>query len=382
MTTINIYEPISQRVSNLDESLHEVSLNSVENLDKLIINSTACQVLSVQMPVKQAKQIIKALPFALEEQLANDIDKNHIHYLGKENGEAHALVVDHDLMTSAVNSSNPNGLYYFPLLLPQVQKGVCVCILDGIANIRFSKFGAMSVGLDILPLVVERLKNDECEIVEFHDLDEKNELLALELENIGFEVVKGEASSLYAHLNNQLAQTDANLLSGIYQKRKAKNSTKLNKFKAPLALAAALLVATFVIQLKELNQYKQMGDLVASASKSFYSNLFPDERVRSLRRQFKDKLEEVGGSSTINNGFVSLLANTTKGINESGGAQWDAIRYTGKKNEIEVNLIVKNVAQLDGIKQKLSNSGLQVDITSATEIGSQIKGVLKVKQNG
>ncbi|GAA6133373.1 hypothetical protein NBRC116188_01620 [Oceaniserpentilla sp. 4NH20-0058] len=382
MTIINIYEPISQSLTTLDEQLHKISANSDDDLGLQIINSTACQILSVQMPVKQAKQIIKALPFALEEQLANDIDQNHIHYLGKENGEAHALIVSHDLMTSVVNTNNPDGLFYLPLLLPQVEKGICVCVLDDIANIRFSKFGAMSVSIDILPLVIERLKNDEREVVEFHDLDEKNELLSLELENIGFKVIKGEASTLHAHLINQLKSANANLLSGSYQKRKPKNTTKINKFKAPLALAAVLLVAMFVTQLKELNQYKQMGDLVSNASKSFYTNLFPDERVRSLRRQFKDKLEETGGATTINNGFVNLLASTTKGINESGGAQWDAVRYTGKKNEIEVNLIVKNVAQLDGIKQKLASSGLQVDITSATEVGSQIKGVLKVKQNG
>jgi len=58
------------------------------------------------------------------------------------------------------------------------------------------------------------------------------------------------------------------------------------------------------------------------------------------------------------------------------------VRFTRQKNELEINLIVDNIAQLDSVKQKMTDSGLLVDIASATNTGKRIKGVLKVSKNG
>ena len=356
-------------------------LDSDNSVQALIINDTFCQVLAAQMPVKQARQIIKALPFALEEQLANEIDNNHIHYIGREGIEAYALVVEHRIMSALVDQFEPDAVQYFPLLLPQIEQGICVCILNNVASIRFSKFGVLSVPPDILSNTLEKLKTDSNHIVEFYDFDDSHTLLPLEIENLGYEVQQPEKKDLLLLIEKASASYSWNLLSGEYTKKKAKVATKHSKIKGPLAIAATLILTVFFIQLIEMKQYQQMTSLVSDASKSFYSALFPGETVRSIRRQFKDKLDEAGAGPTASAGFVSLLASVTKDI-KFDSVEWDAVRFTRQKNELEINLIVENIAQLDSIKQKLSGSGLIVDITSATNTGKRIKGVLKVSKNG
>lgn len=358
-----------------------VPADSAEPISCLVINGTRCQVLGAQMPVKQARQIIKALPFALEEQLANEIDNNHIHYIGREGALAYALVIERDVISHISTQYNPDSVQYLPLLLPQIEQGVCVCILNDVANIRISKFEAMSVSPDILSHVLENLKTEAHGIVEFYDLDNAHSLLPLEIENLGFEVQQPDPSQLIKAIQGASVSYQWNLLSGEFAKKKVVTSTKQSKLKTPLMIAAALLATVFFAQLIQMKQYQQMSALVSDASKSFYEALFPGESVRSIRRQFKDKLDEAGGGPVSSAGFVSLLASVTTDINPSN-VEWDAVRFTRSKNELEINLIVENIAQLHTIKQKLSANGLVVDITSATNTGKRIKGVLKVSKNG
>ena len=383
MTTINILKPTEHTIKTLSPNGELIDVSSdADSLSQIIINDASCQIMSVNMPVKQTRQIIKALPFALEEQIANDIDDNHIHFLGKIANEAFAMIVDRNVIESVIEQYNPDELLYLPLLLPVKSSAISICILDGVASVRCNQFNAMSIQADILALVLERIKTDTLTDIEIYDFDKNNELISIELENLGFQVNVKPVESLIEHIKANTNTSSFNLIAGPYQKKKTKTETKLGKFKVPAGLAAALLIVIFAANLKEMKQYDQMADLVKSASKNFYTQLFPDERVRSIKRQFSDKIEEADGGVVASNGFINLLGNTANEIKSLGIVEWDAIRFTRKKNELELNLIVNNIAQLDQIKTQLTKNGLQVDIASATETGSKIKGVLKVKQNG
>lgn len=383
MTHLHLLNSQSHSLWKVDQGdIHAAELNEGEALDALILNGPICQVLSAQMPVKQSRQIIKALPFALEEQLANEIDHNHIQFLGREGTQAHALVCDTHIMETLIQQFNPDKLLYLPLLLPQIEQGICVCILDGMASIRYSTYGAMNITTELLTLALEKLKIKEDMIVEFYDLDDQHNLLPLEIENLGYEVQQPERKELINHIEKASIGYQWNLLTGAYAKKKAPVKTKQSKLKSPLSIAAALIISVFFIQLIQMKQYQQMTELVKDASKSFYVTLFPGENVRSIRRQFRDKLEESGSGPVTSAGFISILAAATKDISTNSNIEWDAVRFTRQKNELEVNVIVDNIAQLDSIKQKMTSNGLLVDIASATNTGKRIKGVLKVSKNG
>jgi general secretion pathway protein L len=379
---LHVFNAKAQHLRQIEDGVvSTIETDTEQTVQSLIINDTFCQILAAQMPVKQARQIIKALPFALEEQLANEIDNNHIHYLGREGTEAYALVVENKAMDVITAQFQPDSVQYLPLLLPQIEQGICVCILDNVASVRASNFSALSVPSEILSNVLEKLKTDSCNIVEFYDFDNEHALLPLEIENLGFEVHQPQKEDLLQIITKSSAGYQWNLLSGGHTKKKEAVATKHSKIKAPLAIAATLIVTVFFIQLIQMKQYQQMTSLVSDASKSFYGTLFPNEKVRSIRRQFKDKLDEAGAGPVASKGFVSLLASVTKDINPAS-VEWDAVRFTRQKNELEINLIVDNIAQLDNIKQKLSGNGLIVDIASATNTGKRVKGVLKVSKNG
>ncbi len=348
----------------------------------IVLSGNECQVLSAAIPVKQAKQIIRALPFALEEQLANEIESNHIEYLGRANGKAYAMVIEHSKMQSLVSQYNPDTVQYLPLLLPAEVSRIQVCIINGIANIRVDEYTAFTVGAELASRMIQAYKTENLATVVFYDLDGKHELIALELESAGFEVVKQTAEQFASLLNISAQSNKWNLLAGPYVKKKAPVKTKNSKLKPLAYLAASLLAVAFLSNIIQLKQYQQMAELVESSSKNFYEQLFPGEKARILKRQFKDKLAQAGGGTASSSGFVNLLGESSKEISQVGGVEWDAIRFNRNKSELELNLIVDNIAQLDSIKNKLATQGLVVDIASANNTGKRIKGVLKVRKNG
>lgn len=232
MTHLHLLNSQSHSLWKVDQGdIHAAELNEGEALDALILNGPICQVLSAQMPVKQSRQIIKALPFALEEQLANEIDHNHIQFLGREGTQAHALVCDTHIMETLIQQFNPDKLLYLPLLLPQIEQGICVCILDGMASIRYSTYGAMNITAELLTLALEKLKIKEDMIVEFYDLDDQHNLLPLEIENLGYEVQQPERKELINHIEKASIGYQWNLLTGAYAKKKAPVKTKQSKLK-------------------------------------------------------------------------------------------------------------------------------------------------------
>lgn len=357
-------------------------LEQVENANQVLLAGNECQILSAHIPVKQAKQIIKALPFALEEQLANDIESNHIEFLGRNDGLAFALVLDHKKIQTLIEKYNPDSIQYLPLLLPYENNKITICILNGIANIRANEFSAFTVNADLTSRLVQDFKNEDFEVIDFYDIDEKHDLIALELESAGFQINKPDKALLISTIKENANKNKWNLLTGPYTKKKVPVKTKHSKLKPLMYLAASLLAISFATNIIQLKQYQQMTELVENASQSFYEQLFPGEKARVLKRQFKDKLSHAGAGSTGNTGFVNLLGGSSKLINQIADVEWDAIRFNKNKNELELNLIVDNIAQLDSIKGKLAEQGMMVDIASANNTGKRIKGVLKVRKNG
>ena len=127
------------------ESLSEEAVNELQNPVTLFIGGSI-NVINTPMPIKQARQIIKALPFALEEQLANDVENNHLHFIGRKDGKAYALTLSHDIMKSTVDRYAPSKLYFMPLLLPVIADTISVLVIEGYACVRINDLNAFYLG--------------------------------------------------------------------------------------------------------------------------------------------------------------------------------------------------------------------------------------------
>ena len=343
-----------------------------------------CNILSAAMPTKHARQIVKALPFALEELLANDVESNHLHYIGRSNGQAHALTIQHSVIKSVIESHKPNKLFYLPMLLPIGPDNISVLIIEGNACVRINEHLAFSVPVDFLPLALEKhLGQDEGKLnVVISYAGDKPDLLELQLENLGLNIEQTEFSKVLQHIQSQTILATNNLLSGQYQVKASGDKKSNSKLTAVITLAAFLFALIISINLITTSQQSNLAGLVKAASKEFYLQLFPGERVRGIKRQFAEKLDNNTATGQGSAGFTQILAITAGEIRQSKSAEIHAVRFTAKKGTLEISVITENVAQLDGIKKKLEQKNLLVEIASANNDGKRIKGLLKVSENG
>ncbi len=381
----NTQDPVLQLQENGECVLTgtEEAHNTVDGVALLI--GTDCQVLNAPMPIKQARQIVKALPFAMEEQLANDLDQNHLVYLGRTDGKAYAATIGHHAMQQISTQHELKKLFFLPLLLPINENSGCIFITNGQACVRIDEFSAFSAPVELLSLTLERSLGDSHTDRAFNICfaQEPDDLLQVQLESLGLQIHKQDFPSLFSHILNEIKSSKNNLLSGPYQVKVKKQNSSLSKFKPLMSLAACLFVILIAGNWFVSSQQNNLADMVKNASKQYYQTLFPGERARAgLRRQFRDKLETASPISQSSNGFTDILAKTTSHIRKNKDAQLQSVRFTSKKGVLEVSLLTNNIAQLDSIKQALEKNNLHVEIASANNDGKKIKGLLKVSNNG
>jgi general secretion pathway protein L len=358
---------------------------SIVKEDVILLAGTECQILHTPMPIKQIRQIIKALPFALEEKLANDLDQNHLVYLGREDGEAYAATISHETIGFISQSSPCKKMFFLPLLLPIINNGVSILIIDGQACVRLGEFFAFCVPTELLALTLEKYfsGNEETKELALCFSQTTDDLLIVQLESLGLEINIQSYMDIHNSIAAEVLLSKNNLLTDIYQVKDIKAQGANNKFKTLAALAACLFVTIVTSNFINASQKDNLASLINGASKQYYQQLFPGERVRrGLKRVFADKLEGASPDSQGATGFTQMLAKASSEIRKNKNAQLQSVRFTDKKGELEISLLTSNIAQLDNIKQMLEKSHLKVEIASANNDGKRIKGLLKVTNNG
>lgn len=351
---------------------------------KAFLMDTSCHILHTPIPVKQVRQIKKALPFALEEQLACEIEEAHLHFLGKSGAEAYAAVVQHTAMERLkLDFPDLTELYFLPLCLPIEKDSITVCLIGTQALIRYDELNARSLPISMLAMALSQHQeaNPDQITLQFFQDGGDHDLLRSQLESLEFSIADRDIEQLFEQINYK---SDFNLLSGPYLVAPKKIQGKSNKFKLPLALAASLFACSLIINIVQTQHFSQLATETQQASKRFYKSLFPNERLIGIKRQFKDKLESAGGSQQGGStGFTDLLAKAGAIIKTDENLDIYNVRYSLKKSQLELEIWAGSIAQLDKLKQQLENKQLKVEIASANNTSAKkVKGVLKVSSNG
>jgi general secretion pathway protein L len=366
-----------------EEGLRQLDGDSLALDGQVILLGNTASTVKVEMPIKQAKQIAKALPFALEDKLATEVEENHIVYLGSKSGSAHALIIEHDEMERLVELG-VNSATSFSSVLPNEKGRITLAIFQDRAYIKTDEFYSVCIPLKLLSFTLEQLRKDEVigDNINLIELTELDELQKAELTNLGFNVQEQSYGDAFEIIRNGFNKS-INLFTGIYKPKTIKTNKKPFKFKTPVALAASLLIATLMGLSLQTGQLESKAEAVKQASINYYKKLFPGERVRerAFKRQFRDSVGD--SSSSLGGGsFTTLLANSTSKIKNNAKLELDAVRFNKSKSTLELSLIANSVGDLEKLKTELMDKALSVEIASANQSGGKIKGLLKVKSNG
>jgi len=355
---------------------------------------------SLTLPKAQRRHLHKALPFLIEEFLADDVDQFHIAYqprLQQDELEVYYQCINKQLLNELLGSFNGShsqlkAIYSETQWLLAQQQGSeassaqhRLWLLDPPEPLEQQWLVSQSTkGLnseqsarlqrDALPTALEILMEHDSEIgircqaaAEMLSEAERSTLNTYpdtELQDCPAVCMPGTSTSAMAHA--RLAQqSDNNLLQGEYRP-----SRKTSSKSALWSALAAGLGIVFILQsgywLASGWYFQQQQQQLARQTQALYLEYFPqDKRIVDVRRQTQSHLRQ---SSKSGGAFLPLLrhfANIWGELPASFSLQ--QLRYQGR-DQLLITLEADSIASLDRLTRKLSHSGLKAKLLSAKEV--------------
>lgn len=352
---------------------------------------------SVLIPSRQMRQIKQALPYMVEELIADSIEEVHMAMPSQKVGDGEPLpvaVVRHEFLINWLDQLyqhrvRPDVICVDSQAMPWRDNsrsffldGERVLYRDGLyaAQVFYRAQASM-----LLPLLRQQFAIAELGAVPRYLLGSGNNdaAAAAELRDVladqlqaDIEFVEYSESSGEVLAANAVRRRDEliNLLQGGYKVQRHDGAARWRK----TAIVAALgLIIYCGVTAASAIWFNWRAHQLEDQTFAFYRQLFPQERrVVSPKKQMQAHLR---GSDSTAASPLPLLAKSALGM-RNNNVQLDEVRYNQQHNDLQIQLRAPTMDVIDRIKQQMIGVGLSVEINSATQRGSEALGRLHVQE--
>ncbi|MFA7518473.1 type II secretion system protein GspL [Shewanella sp.] len=312
----------------------------------VLVPAAAMTLTSVHLPEKGQRQALKALPFMLEEALADDVDAMHF-TVGPRDGDALSVVaVAHEQMQTWLSCLTEAGL--------KVKRIVPDCLALPLQECQWAamNFGnelllrtgfatGQSLPLPWLPIALEQLRPAQGEVSVASYTEMQLEGVELKLQSLELPMLVLARGILHAPVN---------LLSGVYTPKR-EYSKQLMMWKSAaivIAIACVLALVNKGLTIHQVNG--QVADLKAQ-SESIYQQVIPgNSRIVNLRSQMESQLRALQGQGSGAE-FFAMLDGLQDAFKQVPELKPNSLRFESARNEIRMQVSAKNYAQIEKFKE-------------------------------
>ncbi|MBQ0747268.1 MAG: type II secretion system protein GspL [Marinobacter sp.] len=354
------------------------------------------------IPAKQSRFINQALPYAVEEQIAQDIDSVHL-ALGLHTQSGYRVAaVDRGRMAqwlelfSDWQHTRLDAIYPDAALLPTTEGGWSIC-LDGESAMMGSDRGEwlsmQSANLGMFAHTLAAPPSEdvvaEVPIVVYGTDTEFEEQAAL----IGELMVPGRLSvrreslelmplELLAHAHHHHLCRPINLCQRDFSVKNGKASP-LKPWRPLIAVAAIWFVVQVAVEAGMGFYYQQQAEDLRQQAMAVYRESFPgDSRTHAgnVRRVVEGQLR-MAGSDGPDVDFVTLMKYTGQqysNVASTGSVTFNSINYSQSRGELVVDVRAESYDRLSALRNGLAGQGLDAKIGSVVNEPSGARGRLTV----
>ncbi|MBI2778363.1 MAG: type II secretion system protein GspL [Gammaproteobacteria bacterium] len=354
----------------------------------LLVPGAEVLLTTATVPGGSRQKIASAVPYALEEQLASDVDNLHF-ALGERHDDGRtstAVMVKTQLgaWLECLRQAGiePDAIAPDILALPWVN-GTWTVLMDGdralVRTAHQTGFVADGDNLDtLLRLALNEAGDARPERIRIiHQSDNAPPELSYDLDTtIDTETVD---EPVLAILSRGYDEPGAiNLLQGAYS-RHEQLGRLWRPWRPVAALAAVLLLIQGGMTVADYMRLNSERQTLAKQIEQVYLQTFPDARkVVNARVQMEERLKELRGGGADEAGFMGLLADIGPGLKETPSVEVQRISYN--EGKIDLALLIADLQSLDKLKQRLTTQrGLSVDIQSAANRDGRVEALLQIK---
>ena len=351
----------------------------------VLMPGTDCLLTSVRIPGRNRKKLLQAVPYALEEQLSDDVEKLHF-AIGAEldDGSRQVAVTDKHRMETLMAALGEAGLdvqCVVPeqLAVPLSESGDSVLIDHDMAVVRNGEYSGYAVDSDNLGIVLSARQQDDSDLQPVLQLYVEQDASIPELGDYPGETrIEHYARDPLDILSKGLDMKAINLLQGEFGQM-----GEWSRIWRPLRATAALLLAGVLISnaVMAVDYYRlnKESDQLKTQIEETFKKTFPEtRRLVNPRAQMQQKLDQLQHSQGTGNRFLNLIGQAGEVIKDTKGVEVTGANYRGGR--LDLDLKVTSLQLLDQLKQALTKTGaLSVEIQSATtESDQRVKSRLRI----
>lgn len=374
---------------------------------RVIVLVPAASVLrtSVLLPVRGAAKVLQALPFAMEEQLATDVDKLHF-AAGKREGDGQLPVAaveraDIDAWLEVLTDAGiqPTALYAESDAVSAIPNTTTLFIEHDSILLRDAD-GSIAVtdplGAEAtfeLWLNAREAEDGDADLptappnLLVYQTELAREEPSIEALIVGLQPrvasldVRVLSDGALARLASQVVtEPGINLLQGAYAP--ASNlKAYWSAWRVAAILFACLTTALLGAKLFENAALRQQAANLDSAIEQAIRYTFPEVReIRDARALLQSKLRGLRGQSGggAETEFLDTLTAVAGAVSSGKNTKLESINY--RSGVMELRVLAPNVEALDTIQKEIVKSGgLDAEIQSANPEGDQVRGRIQIR---
>jgi general secretion pathway protein L len=365
----------------------------------VLVPGTDVLLLEPELPAKAGTKLAQIVPYALEEQLADDIDDLHF-AIGKRSADSlrtQVAVVARALMDDWLGAVQgvgivPECVYADTDLLP-ANPGQAVAWLDGDSVVVRPAGGGSPITMpaDALAEALALVQPAEEFTVgtrgrglilytgaaEWQEHGPTVEAVREQFDGIKVQVLTDGPLALLAQ---QMSSGDAiNLLQGSYAPQTS-DTVGWRAWRIAAVLLACLVGlhvagnATELIVLK-----KRERNIDASIDQAFRAAMPGEHNTTDARRRMEQRLVTVRGGGEFS-GLLPALGALAAARSGAQGTVVQALSF--RAGSVDLKLAAPNAESLDHISRALRDSGWQADLTAGNVAGSTYEGRIQIRPKG
>jgi general secretion pathway protein L len=373
---------------------------AVSRAGKVVALAPATQILLAEpeLPPGSGAKLARAVPFALEELLTEDVDQLSF-AIGRRSpgGGTPVAVVSRAVMQGWVADLKAAGLdavaVYPDISLVPENPGQTVLWLER-GRLAVRRPGALPFAVELSPvseaLVVAGVIADPLDTAAEPKAPESAVLYVTREDwaesQDEFDRLTDQFDSLKVQLlpdgplpwlARGLATTDAvNLLQGEFA-RVTDFGAHWRQWRTAAALAAALLVVHVAAQALQIHQAKRETAELDGQIASVFSSAMPAEPIQDPRRQMQSRLDRIRKSGAGPEYFLRTLKVLTGAMAAVPKTSIDALSY--REESLDMKLTAPSLAALSQLSQLVGKQGMTAEIQSSTPVDSGVEAHIQLR---
>lgn len=367
----------------------------------MVLPASSMLITRVSIAARRRSQMLRALPFVVEEQLADDLDHVHlapgtveaqkpVQVVAIEKGVLRAWLDQVAAADLIADVAVPDVL-----LASRSQTEVTIH-LDGDEALVCSSTEASRVQRDMLAHVValmaaEHSSEEPMQVTVVHD-DHRNQH-ELALARLESELSQGgnvsvalqlEDADLFQRLCAHYRSADAliNVLQGAFQPVRRRGQAPLARYATAAGLLLALIVAHLGFTATEAFMLERQARQSEAQAVALYRQWFPaDQRVTVLN--IRDRtLAHVknGAAQAADDEFFGLLGAVARELRSHRTADVQRIGYNESTGQLALELSADGYPTVEGITNSLQENGVSVEITSVAPDEERVTAHLRLER--